>query len=282
MDLSALSDEELVGQLTTWAGRVAAGEAHLLHLIGELDTRGTWAVHGVVSCAHWLSWQLGLSLTTARERVRVARALRALPKTEAALADGQLSYAQVRAITRIATADDETVWVELAQHCTGAQLDKAARGAARSLSESADQPPRPAATVRWDESGDLVLTLRFPAAQAPAVLAALEQHQKAEQVDRDSQLAAVAEQIAPDTSAEAWEPYVYEEPPYPLSQRIGLFDKRTPEELRAIAEWEAERDRRRALRDASRAQQERLELEAATRHVPTGGQRLPMPWSTPS
>src|SRR5437016_3969176 len=88
-----LTDEALVEQLTSWAARVAAGEAVLLRLVGELDRREAWAGHGVVSCAHWLSWRLGMSLTTARERVRVARALRDLPLVQSALGEGRMSYA---------------------------------------------------------------------------------------------------------------------------------------------------------------------------------------------
>lgn len=50
--LGGLSDDDLLGALTTWAGRVGAGEAELLRLLGELDARGTWATWGALSCAH--------------------------------------------------------------------------------------------------------------------------------------------------------------------------------------------------------------------------------------
>ncbi len=116
MDLAVLTKDALREAVTTWAGRVAAGEATLLSLIGELDAREAWAEHGVTSCAHWLSWKVGLSLTTAHEKVRVARALRELPLTHAAMSEGRLSYAQVRAVTRIATPADEQCWVEPARH----------------------------------------------------------------------------------------------------------------------------------------------------------------------
>lgn len=55
LDVDGLSDDELRGQLMTWAGRVAAGEAVLLRLLGELDEREAWAQDGVLSCAHWAS-----------------------------------------------------------------------------------------------------------------------------------------------------------------------------------------------------------------------------------
>ncbi len=67
--------------LTTWAGRIAAGEARLMAYIGEFDERRAWAVDGILSCAHWLSWRLGMGPNAAGERVRVARALRQLPET---------------------------------------------------------------------------------------------------------------------------------------------------------------------------------------------------------
>src|SRR5674476_219326 len=97
--LAGLSDERVAEALTTWAGRVAAGEARLLAYIGEFDERRAWAVHGILSCGHWLSWRLGMGPNAASERVRVARALRGLPGMFAAFAAGRLSYTQVRAIS---------------------------------------------------------------------------------------------------------------------------------------------------------------------------------------
>ena len=98
-----MTKDQLQDEVTTWAGRVAAGEARLLELIGELDAREAWAGWGVLSCAHWLSYRCGMGLATARERVRVARALRELPQTRELFGAGRLSWSQVRALTRVAT-----------------------------------------------------------------------------------------------------------------------------------------------------------------------------------
>src|SRR3989304_3283273 len=62
---------------------------------------------GCRSCAAWLSWRVDLDLGTARERVRVARALGTLPLLAQALARGELSYAKVRGLTRGATPETE-------------------------------------------------------------------------------------------------------------------------------------------------------------------------------
>src|SRR3954447_13647583 len=100
--LAALSKQELADQLTTWAGRVAAGEARLLMYLGEFDERKGWVGTGILSCAHWVMWRFGMGSKAAHDRVRVARALRNLPETRAAFTSGQLSFSQVRALTRIA------------------------------------------------------------------------------------------------------------------------------------------------------------------------------------
>ena len=74
-DTPPLSSEELADLITTWAGRLAAGEAELLRLLGEFDAREAWAELGMLSCAHWIAWRLGMTLSTAKAKVRVARAL---------------------------------------------------------------------------------------------------------------------------------------------------------------------------------------------------------------
>src|SRR4029453_17078523 len=83
-----------------------AAAARLLDLIREFDARAGWN-NGFRSCAEWLSWRVGLDLGAAREKVRVARALPTLPRLAQSLARGDLSYAKVRALTRVATPETE-------------------------------------------------------------------------------------------------------------------------------------------------------------------------------
>ena len=135
VDVGALSDDQLVHELRSWAARTAAGEALVLQLLGELDAREAWGAAGVLSRAHWASWQLGLSLATVRERVWVARCLGELPLLSAELEVGRVSYAQVRAVTRVATPSDGEQWVELAHVTSSAQLEKAVRGVSRARRE---------------------------------------------------------------------------------------------------------------------------------------------------
>ncbi|MGH7574249.1 MAG: DUF222 domain-containing protein, partial [Longimicrobiales bacterium] len=60
-------------------------------------------------------------------KVRAARALQTLPLTSAAMAQGELSFSQVRALTRVATATTESELLELASGTTTAQLERIVR-----------------------------------------------------------------------------------------------------------------------------------------------------------
>ncbi len=81
-----------------------------------------------MSCAHWLTWRVGWDPGTARERVRVARALGKLPAIDGALRSGSLSYSKVRALTRVATQGNEALLLSMALLATGAQLERLCRG----------------------------------------------------------------------------------------------------------------------------------------------------------
>lgn len=99
--LNAVPTPELESELLTLAGHVAAAQCRFLRLLAEFDRRAGWAGPGIRSCAHWLSWRAGMSLRTASEHVRVARALTGLPAVSAAFATGSISFSKVRAITRL-------------------------------------------------------------------------------------------------------------------------------------------------------------------------------------
>jgi hypothetical protein len=176
-DLKALTDQELTDEVITWAGRVAAGEARLLAFLGEFDIREHWLKLGMKSCAEWLSWQLGMGLKTAYERVRVARALRDLPRTRAAFERGELSYSQVRAISRTARPDSEEELLPIFRCCSGEQIEQLTRGIRRAkrLNDSdGDEPPQIGMEVHNEYDGTVKITIRLPIEQATVVLAAVD------------------------------------------------------------------------------------------------------------
>lgn len=109
------------------AAVIDAATHRFLTQLREFDRVGGWHRAGAVSCAHWLSWRVGMDLGAAREKVRVANRLAELPVIDEALARGEVSYSKVRAMTRIATAGNETDLLGMARNTTGSQLERICR-----------------------------------------------------------------------------------------------------------------------------------------------------------
>ncbi len=123
----SVTDTESIGdEIARLAAHLNAATYQLLVLIREFDEREGWG-DGFLSCAHWLSWRTGISPRPAREKVRVARALAPLGRISEAMARGTLSYSKVRALTRVATPQNEGDLLEVAEHATAAQMERLVR-----------------------------------------------------------------------------------------------------------------------------------------------------------
>jgi hypothetical protein len=104
--------------------------------------------------------------------------LRELPAIRETFGRGELSYSQVRALTRIATPEVEADLVRVARHATGAQLEvvvRAYRGVLeRELGESDPEHRRRFVRCLHDVDGALLITARLPAEEGALVMAALD------------------------------------------------------------------------------------------------------------
>lgn len=172
-ELTAVQIEErLIGH----AGQIATLTARFLELLAEFDDRKTWVGDGILSLAHWLSLRAGLSIRTAHDHVRVARALRHLPHIHTAFTHGQLSYSKVRAITRVATPDREPELLNLALSADATQLERLVR-AMRNIDDDCYQPrSRPAqstASWRWNTDNTLTVSMRLAPLDGAGFLAAI-------------------------------------------------------------------------------------------------------------
>ena len=159
-ELDRLGDE-----IAELSAHLDAATARLLVLIREFDARGGWNT-GFRSCAAWLSWRVGLDLGAARERVRVARALATLPLLAEALAHGELSYAKVRALTRVATPETEARLLGVGRAGTAAHVERIVRGwrcvdRRAEARESSHRHASRALHVYQDEDGMMVLRGRL-------------------------------------------------------------------------------------------------------------------------
>jgi hypothetical protein len=119
--------EELADEIVVLSAHIHAATHRLLVLIAEFDRLRGWEPAGHRTCAHWLAARTGLDLGAAREKVRAARALARLPQTAAAMARGELSFSQVRALTRVAQPDTERDLLAMARGSTTAQLERMIR-----------------------------------------------------------------------------------------------------------------------------------------------------------
>ncbi len=115
--------EALGYEITELYGYINAGTYRLLEMIREFDQEGLWHLDGICSCAHWLNWKCGIGMNAAREKVRVAIALGELPKISAAYGKGEISYSKVRAMTRVATTDNEDYLLMIALHGTASHVE---------------------------------------------------------------------------------------------------------------------------------------------------------------
>jgi 5-methylcytosine-specific restriction endonuclease McrA len=175
MDLSSLSLNELVAELATLASHLNAGTCRWLELVGEVDRRGDWTESGSGSCAEWLAWRCAVSPRAAREHVRVARRLPELPLIRAAFAGGELSYAKVRPLTRVADAKTEPELLTLARAMTASQLERAVRAYRRVTTDVArDQQERAHLGVFWNSRGSLEIHGELASEDGALLLRALE------------------------------------------------------------------------------------------------------------
>ena len=173
MDTRSL--DRLGDEIAELSAHLDVATARLLDLIREFDARGGWNT-GFRSCAAWLSWRVGLDPGAARERVRVARALETLPRLAQALARGELSYAKVRALTRVATPETEERLVAVGRAGTAEHVERIVRGWRRvdRIAEAREEARRHqsrALHVYPDEDGMVILRGRL----APEVGAVLVQ-----------------------------------------------------------------------------------------------------------
>lgn len=173
--------DELGDRICELSAHIAAAMYRWLRMLSAFDRRGGWAGWGVKSCAHWLSWKCGLDLRTAREQLRVARALDALPLVCEAFARGALSYSKVRAITRIATPETEEALLVFARNGTASHVEKLVRGYRRCIpAEEADadlRHERRHVQYRYLDDGSIEFHARLDPEEGELVIAALEKVQ---------------------------------------------------------------------------------------------------------
>jgi hypothetical protein len=91
----------------------------------DLAERRLFRQLGYSSAMHYGTRALGLSPRDVWDRLRVARALRDLPRVSAALRRGRLSWSKVREVIRVATPATEEAWLARADQLSCRELEAA-------------------------------------------------------------------------------------------------------------------------------------------------------------
>ena len=176
---SPTDTERLADEIAELSAHLDAATHRFLRLIRRFDELGGWANQGALTCAHWLSWRVGLELGAAREHVRVARALSELPLIDDALRLGWVSYSKVRALTRVATAANEASLLDMARASTASQLERICRSYRLALRNASDEGPEDEGYRRWirereTDTGLVRFDVQLPPEEAAVVRRAIE------------------------------------------------------------------------------------------------------------
>jgi hypothetical protein len=174
------SIDDLDRAIVTLAARLNAVTHDFLVLVRRFDERAGWLGWGFESCADWLHWRCDLSLSAAREKVRVAHALKVLPTIAMAFAEGRLSYSKVRALTRVARRENEDALLGFALATTATRVEERCRelrcGTVDSTDEALRAHARRTLSLRRDpERGTITITVELPMETGELVDKALDQ-----------------------------------------------------------------------------------------------------------
>ncbi|HUC03885.1 MAG TPA: DUF222 domain-containing protein [Acidimicrobiales bacterium] len=99
--------DALISSVTKHHRAISAHQRQLLSAVAELDKRKAWRVDGATSMVAWLVQQCSVSAATAREWVNAAVKLEGLPKISDALAQGKLSFDQVKPLVEVAKPETD-------------------------------------------------------------------------------------------------------------------------------------------------------------------------------
>ena len=111
------------------AGRIARVELEMGRLLRSLRDHQLYLRLGFARLGDYVAERLGLSLRTAQELIRVEEALARLPQTSRSYLAGEITASHVRLLSRLATMDDEELWLARARRMDVRALGRAVAAA---------------------------------------------------------------------------------------------------------------------------------------------------------
>ncbi len=189
-------------QIVSVGGRLHQAQYEIVTLAAAMHESDEWLLEANTA-AHWIADALDIAVSTAREWVRIGRALSDLQELDDAFRTGRLSYSKVRAVSRVATPENELDLIELAERTPASRLgiELAAYLKTNEPDDVRDARLHEARslTFRTDADGMVHGTFRLPPLLAAILLAILD----ALVMQRSRRTARPVTERAQDASADA-------------------------------------------------------------------------------
>lgn len=183
IDTERVDTADMAKRLRVLAHEVETHHADLVLLLAEFDRAEGWRAFGSKHCVAWMNMELDICPSLARDTLRVGHALAELRQLTALYRSGRLGWSKVRALTRVATVDNEHALAATA-------LDMSAGDVARMVSQyrwkrslsdidaenEADRIRHERRGLSWSTRGDgnIVVRLTLPPESAAQFLRCVE------------------------------------------------------------------------------------------------------------
>lgn len=183
-----LAIDDLDRAILRAAAKINTVTYEMLTHVREFDERAGFLKWGFDRCSDWLHWRCDISLNAAREKVRVAHALKDLPGVSKAFESGKLSYSKVRAITRVASAANEGDLIEYALRVTTQRVEERCRQMRHvepAATEEANRAyrSRGVCLIRNPDRGVMTITIEVPIEDGEVFAQALDKAAEAQPDD---------------------------------------------------------------------------------------------------
>ena len=170
-------------RLQVLSNKITSNHADLLELLVRFDELQGWKCNGSKHCAAWMNSEIGISVQTGWEYLRVGRRLRTLTVLRAFFRVGKISWSKVRLITRVADESNERKLCHAALDASVSDIKKLCEGYRWNHDNDSDAENAKAMqqwlsrSLTWTEAsdGNTKIQITLPPELAQAFLNSVEQ-----------------------------------------------------------------------------------------------------------